>query len=134
MMFSALLLFFNDLNLFIEKHHSLLIIHSWPELEDQPEDETIFRHDQLKMRLSEIDGVVEAIKLISDGQQIQTDAKKGFEGFDQGMWKGKIDAERYVLAGHSFGGTAVVSRIQPSKGGFLCSFALTCLPLLARIR
>ncbi|CED82891.1 Phospholipase A2 (platelet-activating factor acetylhydrolase in humans) [Phaffia rhodozyma] len=113
----------------------------WPDLETQPEDETSFRKDQLIMRLAEIDGAIEAIRLINKGEKIRV-GPENREGFNRDQWMGNIDIDNYVLAGHSFGGTAVIAaaadprfnpraiiatdpamqRLDPWKGQITCPF------------
>lgn len=84
------------------------IFSSWPELKDQPIDDTRLRHDQVSMRLAEFDGVIETLKIISGSIKVRDNKGRVMEDFRGKDWEGSLDTERIILAGHSLGGTAVV--------------------------
>ena len=96
------------------------------ELEPQPEDEE-FKTMQRAMRQAEIEETVRVLKMIQDGKGeqvfVQNSRQEG-EGLDQ--WKGRLDMDRIIIAGHSFGATTALqvlddapSETFPFAGGVM---------------
>lgn len=77
----------------------------WPDLPEQPKDDTILRHEQIKLRLAECEEIVAALQKISRGEPVAQTALTPVN-FEFGKW---IDARRPIMAGHSLGGSAAVS-------------------------
>jgi platelet-activating factor acetylhydrolase len=88
----------------------LSLLLRWPDLSEQPLDDTILRHDQIKMRLLEIEECIKSVRGILglEAAVHQKDLLLG-DDYDFSSWAGKVDAERIILTGHSLGGSAVVS-------------------------
>jgi len=90
---------------------------SWPDLpeNEQPKDDTLLRHDQLSIRLVEMDATLQAIRQLTKGElSVEGKAQnhlKASRTYDWSSWRGRVDVEdgNVTYAGHSFGGTAVVS-------------------------
>jgi len=76
----------------------------WPELETQPADDTTLRHEQIKMRVAEIDEVIKAMKRLSNGENI-TRTSINLPDFDWSRWQA-VDVHKPIMAGHSLGGSA----------------------------
>nr|XP_031858975.1 uncharacterized protein CI109_005643 [Kwoniella shandongensis]KAA5526047.1 hypothetical protein CI109_005643 [Kwoniella shandongensis] len=94
---------------------------NWPELEEQPKDDTTLRHDQLKIRLAELDSTLQVIRKIVQGRHVQP-ALMASRTLDWEPWKNVVEVGdgRVCFAGHSFGGTAVIAaaadpRFTPSS-------------------
>ncbi len=77
----------------------------WPNLQEQPKDDTILRHEQIKCRLAEIEEVVKAMQKISEGEAVAQTTLTPVK-FDFGPC---VDASKPIIAGHSLGGSAAVS-------------------------
>jgi len=69
-----------------------------------------FKVAQLHMREAEIEEVVNVLRLIDrgGGEEVYTGNLRG-DGRDLGAWAGRLDLEKMVLGGHSFGANTVVS-------------------------
>lgn len=74
-------------------------------METQPLDDTTLRHEQIKMRVSEIDEVIKAMTRLSQSGTISTTSID--PEFDWNRWR-CIDTRKPVMAGHSLGGSAAV--------------------------
>lgn len=80
--------------------------YSWPDLSEQPTDDTTLRREQIKCRIAEIEAVVDVMRKLSRGEKLV-----------DGMTIPNLDWERFrcvdvstpVMAGHSLGGSAAVS-------------------------
>ena len=81
--------------------------HSWPELDEQPTDDTILRHEQIKLRVAEIEAVIDTMNKLSQGGPL-ADCQIDAPNFEWERWK-FVDTTRPVMAGHSLGGSAAVS-------------------------
>ncbi|WWC85444.1 uncharacterized protein L201_000307 [Kwoniella dendrophila CBS 6074] len=86
----------------------------WPDRpeSDQPKDDNTLRHDQLKIRLVEMESAIEIIRKITAGQFEHGKGRlMASRTLDWNPWKGQIDVDEgeICLAGHSFGGTAVIA-------------------------
>ena len=88
-------------------HLVLTITYSWPDLREQPKDDTILRHEQIKLRLAECEEIVSALQKISRGEPVPQTALTPVN-FEFGKW---INADKPIMAGHSLGGSAAVSAI-----------------------
>ena len=80
---------------------------SWPDLPEQPTDDTTLRHEQIKCRIAEIEAVVDVMRKIAQGERLPDGLK--IPDMDWERFK-CVDATRPVMAGHSLGGSAAVSR------------------------
>jgi len=89
----------------------------WPELEVQPTDDTCLRHEQIKMRLAEIEEVIKAMRKIGDGENI-TRTSINSPNFDWNRWRSALDTDRPVMAGHSLGGSAAIAAAADSRFDF----------------
>jgi hypothetical protein len=90
---------------------------SWPDFPDdaQPKTDKTLREDQLEIRLVEMHSTLEVIKALTSGGigregQAQL-CLKASRTYDWSAWHGLVDVGdgNVCYAGHSFGGTAVVS-------------------------
>jgi platelet-activating factor acetylhydrolase len=89
---------------------------TWPEMEEQPKDDTILRHSQIEFRCAEIEGVVDIMRRISQGEDV--DRLIAAPKFDWSHGWTSIDVDRPIMAGHSLGGSAAVgapSRTEPTR-------------------
>ncbi|CDO71911.1 hypothetical protein BN946_scf184940.g58 [Trametes cinnabarina] len=79
----------------------------WPELSEQPKDDSVLRREQIKCRVAEIEAVIETMQQISKGEAPNELLKKP----DASVWSAwrLVDASRPVLAGHSLGGSAALA-------------------------
>lgn len=80
---------------------------SWPDLETQPADDTILRHEQIKMRVVEIEEVLKAMLHITKGEDPPKTSIHAPD-FDWNKWRA-VDINKPMMAGHSLGGCAAVS-------------------------
>lgn len=93
----------------------------WPLLPEgeQPTDDTTLRHDQLRIRLAEIEATLAVVRAITDGRMAAETENacrlKASRTLDWAKWQGMAECRdgTPILMGHSFGGTAVVSRRRP---------------------
>ncbi|THH19534.1 hypothetical protein EUX98_g8754 [Antrodiella citrinella] len=77
---------------------------AWPQPE-QPKNDTTLRHVQLDVRLAEVQGVLDVMKKITNGDVVaQTRLTQAQTSFEWARWK-CVNTHRPVMAGHSFGGT-----------------------------
>lgn len=83
------------------------IVYSWPDLATQPPDDTFLRHEQIKMRVAEIEEVISAMTRLSLGENIERTSIHSPD-FEWDRWR-SLDTSRPVMAGHSLGGSAGVS-------------------------
>lgn len=81
---------------------------SWPDLEQQPKDDTILRHAQIELRKAELEAVVQAIQRLASGETVPRYSMCS-QAFDWTRFQ-KVDATRPIIIGHSLGGSAAVSR------------------------
>lgn len=96
--------------------HWMLIV-SWPDFPEdaQPKTDKTLREDQLSIRLVEMHSTLEVIKALTSGGigregQAQL-CLRASRTYDWSSWHGLVDVGdgNVCYAGHSFGGTAVVS-------------------------
>lgn len=80
---------------------------SWPELEEQPTDDTKLRHEQIKLRIAEIEAVVDIMNKLNNGETVIRSSMNAPD-FDWERWK-LVDTTHPIMAGHSLGGSAAVS-------------------------
>ncbi|THW09105.1 hypothetical protein D6D25_07800, partial [Aureobasidium pullulans] len=85
------------------------------------------RGAQLDLRLAEIEEAYKIINTINAGNGEEVDKKNmrregykassthGLEGVDWAAWKGRVDTEYVVAAGHSFGAATVVDMLRHEK-------------------
>ena len=66
------------------------------------------RHSQLDLRLAEFSHALSVLKMINAGSNIENLSILA-PHWDWSRWKGAMDTERIIIAGHSLGGTAAVS-------------------------
>ncbi|EKM50667.1 uncharacterized protein PHACADRAFT_264049 [Phanerochaete carnosa HHB-10118-sp] len=83
----------------------------WPDLPEQPMDDTTLRHEQIMCRIAELESVVDVMSGISSGAR-PTDGYK-VPALDWSRFKA-VDATNPVMAGHSLGGSAALA--ASSKG------------------
>jgi platelet-activating factor acetylhydrolase len=80
---------------------------TWPDLPEQPKDDTILRHSQIAFRCAEVEGVVDVMRRIAKGEDV---ARHGVAApkFDWSRGWSAIDADAPIMAGHSLGGSVAV--------------------------
>jgi hypothetical protein len=78
----------------------------------------MLRHDQLEIRLSEIDATLQMVKRLVAGE-LSAPGKaqnllKASRTYDWSVWRDLVDVDKgnVTYAGHSFGGTAMVSGLS----------------------
>ncbi|OCF34757.1 hypothetical protein I316_03299 [Kwoniella heveanensis BCC8398] len=96
----------------------------WPDRpeDQQPKDDNTLRHDQLKIRLVEMQSTLDVIAKLTTGAECAKSRLMASRTVDWSAWKGLVEVEEgsVCLAGHSFGGTAVIAaaadpRFSPSS-------------------
>lgn len=82
------------------------------------------RGAQIDLRLAEIEEAYEVIRRINDGEGAEIATKNlrrkyfksssthGLEGVDWAAWKGRVQMDHVVAAGHSFGAATVVDMLR----------------------
>lgn len=78
----------------------------WPDLAEQPKDDTTLRKVQLQLRQAELQHATVQMQMISQGNGV---ARKSPDDFDWTRWRHAIDTAKPIMSGHSFGGTLAVS-------------------------
>ncbi|KAF2669710.1 hypothetical protein BT63DRAFT_425386 [Microthyrium microscopicum] len=79
-------------------------------------NDTEFHRRQLEMRQAEFIEVTRTLQSIANGDgQAVFSANSRSEGQALAQWKGRIDMNRTIIAGHSFGSNAVLRYLQDSK-------------------
>lgn len=73
-------------------------------------DDTKLRHEQIKLRVAELEAVVDAMRKLSQGEKLIRYSLNAPD-FDWERWK-SVDATRPIIAGHSLGGSAAVSTVN----------------------
>ena len=96
------------------------------QLDPQPETPD-FKVMQLAMRQAEVEETVRALRKINDGlggEIHQLNARE--EGVDLAAWKGRLNMNRMVVAGHSYGATLALQALKgapsedlPFSGGII---------------
>lgn len=89
----------------------------WPSLPEteQPKDDTMLRHDQLDIRLVEIESTLQMIRRLVAGELSGPGKAQNLlqasRTYDWSTWRDKVELSdgSVCYAGHSFGGTAMVS-------------------------
>ncbi|KAI0686666.1 platelet-activating factor acetylhydrolase [Cytidiella melzeri] len=79
----------------------------WPDLEEQPADDTTLRHAQIQLRKAELETLIDAIQKLSQGESV-TRYSSSADGFDWSRMK-NVDASKPIIAGHSLGGSAALA-------------------------
>ncbi|KAF8553821.1 hypothetical protein OG21DRAFT_1192591 [Imleria badia] len=78
----------------------------WTDTEEQPMDDTILRRVQLGVRLAEVEGVLQALQRLTQGQGLvstgPTPSLCEWEGWHA------MELTKPIIAGHSFGGSLAV--------------------------
>lgn len=84
------------------------------------------RKEQIEMRLAEIDEVLAVLSRINDGDGAAIAATNLREqGRYLSFWKGRIDVQSVVMAGHSFGGATTLQALRAgSRFPFTSGIAL----------
>lgn len=77
--------------------------------------ESVFKSMQLDMRQAEIEGTVHVLRMLDSGagQQL-AELNTRQEGKDFAEWQGRLNMDRVVIGGHSYGATGA---LQALKGG-----------------
>ncbi|KIM76004.1 hypothetical protein PILCRDRAFT_826858 [Piloderma croceum F 1598] len=88
----------------------------WPDLETQPADDTVLRHQQIKLRIAEIEGVIKAMTRLSRGEDI-TKTSIDTPDFDWSRWR-SVDTNKPIIAGHSLGGSAAIAAAADHRFDF----------------
>lgn len=81
-------------------------------LEPQP-DTAAFKKMQIDMRLAEIDETVRVLRSINEGygkEVFETNARS--EGEDLSQWRGRLNLDRIVISGHSYGATTALQALK----------------------
>ncbi|KAL4761464.1 platelet-activating factor acetylhydrolase, isoform II-domain-containing protein [Aspergillus foveolatus] len=82
---------------------------------DPPLDEAELQRAQLSFRQAEMEEVVRVLRMLNagDGQTVfRHNARR--EGIHLAGWKGRLDIERVILVGHSYGATGVLQACRPT--------------------
>ncbi|EKM51728.1 uncharacterized protein PHACADRAFT_127563 [Phanerochaete carnosa HHB-10118-sp] len=79
----------------------------WPELSEQPKDDSILRREQVKCRVAEIEAVIDTVQRISKGEAPSCLLELK-DDIDWSTWQ-CVDARSPVLTGHSLGGGAALA-------------------------
>lgn len=86
-----------------------------------------FKRAQLDFREAEIEEVVHILQLINEGhgKDVYKKNSRG-EGADLGNWKGRLNTDEMVVAGHSYGATGAMQALRggpsakrPFRGGII---------------
>lgn len=85
----------------------------WPNLPEQPTDDTILRHEQIKCRIAELENVVDVMQRVSRGEKLNDTNGYKVPNLDWTRFQA-VDAAKPVMAGHSLGGSAALA--ASSKG------------------
>ena len=75
-------------------------------MKTQPEDDTILRHEQIKMRVAEIEEVLKVMTAFSRGENPPKTSPHAPD-FNWSAWRA-VETNKPVIAGHSLGGCAAV--------------------------
>ena len=84
-------------------------------MEEQPKDDNTLRHDQLQIRLVEMEATLAVIRKLTHGDLCATQIAKGClqasRTYDWKPWVNAVDVTEgnVCYVGHSFGGTAVLA-------------------------
>jgi platelet-activating factor acetylhydrolase len=105
------------------------LVCSWPNLEEQPTDDTTLRHAQIQLRQAELEAVVDALQKLSQGEAV-TRYSLSAEQFDWNRLK-NVETSKPIVAGHSLGGSAAVSPCSNSL--YLFSETYFSLPPLPQV-
>ncbi|KAK4705490.1 platelet-activating factor acetylhydrolase, partial [Phenoliferia sp. Uapishka_3] len=102
----------------------------WPDLQEQPKDDTILRHSQLDLRLAEMEITLKVMEMINSGQDIENMSILS-PHWDWISWVGSTDANKAKVMGHSLGGTAAIKAAADPRFSFTHCIALD--PAVQRI-
>ncbi|KAH8919333.1 hypothetical protein BT69DRAFT_1224294 [Atractiella rhizophila] len=91
----------------------------WPDLKEQPKDDTTLRHEQLRVRLAEFEQVLRVFESINRGELIESLLTLGPD-WSWKEWEGRLDVEkgRVHVSGHSFGGAAALAAAADDRFAF----------------
>jgi platelet-activating factor acetylhydrolase len=83
--------------------------------EDKTMTKDDFKKTQLAFRQAEIEETVRVLRKINigQGQSVYKSNPRG-EGADLAQWKGRLDTQEMVMAGHSYGATGTLQALKPS--------------------
>ncbi|KAG9010432.1 hypothetical protein FRB94_010395 [Tulasnella sp. JGI-2019a] len=99
----------------------------WPDLAEQPKDDTTLRHEQIALRLAETEEVIKALQQVSRGEPVlQTTLTP--VNLEFGKW---IDASRPIMTGHSLGGSLAIAAAADSRFNF--SHVIATDPAMQRL-
>ncbi|RUS21646.1 platelet-activating factor acetylhydrolase [Endogone sp. FLAS-F59071] len=76
------------------------------------------RYEQLKFRIREIQKCIDMLSILDIGSDDR------IEGKLQEMWKGRLDLEYLVMAGHSFGASTTIEVLRANHMPFHCGLLL----------
>ena len=76
-------------------------------MDEQPTDDTTLRHVQLNVRLAEVEGVLQALQRLTQGQGLVSTGRTPSLCEWEESWH-VIEVTKPVIAGHSFGGSLAV--------------------------
>lgn len=85
----------------------------WPELPEQPNDDSILRREQIKCRVAEIEAVIDIMKNIAQGHEPNCLLKLD-DNIDWSTWQA-VDTTNPILTGHSLGGSAAFAVSAKAK-------------------
>ncbi|KAH0834815.1 platelet-activating factor acetylhydrolase [Lanmaoa asiatica] len=101
----------------------------WIGLDEQPMDDTTLRHVQLRVRLAEVEGVLQALQRLTQGQGLIS------TGLTSSLceWEGwhAIEITKPIIAGHSFGGSLAIMAAADRRFNF--SHVITFDPATRRL-
>ncbi|KAL1918031.1 uncharacterized protein VTP21DRAFT_3297 [Calcarisporiella thermophila] len=80
-----------------------------------------FRREQVKHRLEEVNACWELVKKLEDGHLVENIFE---ERIDLGQFKGRLDLENAVMAGHSFGGCTTIEVLKNPDAPFKVGITL----------
>ncbi|KAJ3033977.1 Platelet-activating factor acetylhydrolase, partial [Rhizophlyctis rosea] len=82
------------------------------------------RIKQVHFKDEEIGEVMEVLKSLDEGRDVENLMKAYAGGFDVGSFKGRFDFEKCCAAGHSFGAATALTSLSNQKRNFDCGIAL----------
>lgn len=86
-----------------------------------------YKQETLAVRQAEVEETIEVLRRLNKGHGAEVlENNTRFEGQDLPRWKGKLDTENLIMAGHSFGATLAMQALKgapsgaiPAKGGII---------------
>ncbi|KAF7967532.1 hypothetical protein HWV62_31495 [Athelia sp. TMB] len=101
----------------------------WPDMKTQPEDDTILRHEQIKMRVAEMEEVLKIMTAFSRGENPPKTSPHAPD-FNWSAWRA-VETNKPVIAGHSLGGCAAIAAAADT--GYEFSSVLAFDPAIQRL-